>query len=157
MRNALLFALRRLYHIARASFAIAGMVGVITLSYPVVELNLNPPVTAWQIVDAKRVGDRLEWFVLVDKRRDCRSTVKWIGRSGGQVMPLRATWSDGSIADGSQVRIFPGESGKFGPLSAPIPRNWLGADGIGIDADVVYNCGTPWALPAVPVEEAIAR
>lgn len=157
MKYAVLFACRRLYNLARASFAIAGVIATIILAYPTVELKFNPPVAAWQIIDATREGNMLKWFIYVDKRRDCRSTIRWFGRTEVGILPLRGIWPDGFQANGSRISIRAGERGRFGPLFAVIPEPWLNAKSISIDADVVYNCGTPWALPAVPVEEAIAR
>lgn len=157
MKAAIHFAIGRWYLLTWNAFALLGIIGAAVLVFPAVELKIAPPVRAWQIVDVKRDGNMLRWFVFVDKRRDCRSTVRWFGRSDGVILPLPGAWPAGNPADGSSVRIAPGERGKFGPISAPVPMPWLTAREISIDADVVYNCGTPWALPAVPVEEAIAR
>jgi len=157
MKRAIHYAAVRWYKLAKDTFALLGLLGAAILIMPAIELKLAPPVTAWQIVDAKRDGNMLRWFVIVEKKRDCRSTVRWIGRSNGEILPLRGAWPDGDPADGSRVRVEPGEKGRFGPISAPVPMPWRDARDISIDADVVYNCGMPWALPAVPVEEAIAR
>jgi hypothetical protein len=139
------------------SFAVIGVILSLVLTMPTLEIKLAPPVAAWQIVDARRVGDNLHWYVFVDKRRDCWSSVKWIGRWTDEIAPLRAVWWDGMTADGSNVRLAPGQKGKFGPFMAPVPFPWRDGTGIRIDADVSYNCGTPWALPPVPVNEATAR
>ena len=137
--------------------AIGALLSILLLG-PVLEVKVNPPVRAWQIVDAKRNDNSLEWYIIVNKRRDsCVSSITWVGRWGKEVALLRAVWPDGTPANGANVRVGVNEEAKYGPFRATVPRGWDGADDIAIDATVIYNCGTPWPLPSVPVEEAKTR
>lgn len=155
MTDAIRFACKRLGVTLAAMFGFIGLALSILLVAPVIELEINPPIMKWEIVQAERRGDVLSWHVSIDKRRNCAPTTRWLARWGNQAVSLNVIGPSGQpFVDG--IGVLAGERLVVGPFTAMIPRGWQNADGIRIDALVLYDCGTPWRLPPMDVSEQIA-
>jgi hypothetical protein len=156
MCRPLTYALYRTGSVLMSGMAVIGMLMILLLVGPSVELRWAYPVAIWEITDPRRVGDRLTWYVTVDKRRDCTPEVVWQAKWNRETRVLRAVTLDGDAVLNRSV-VQAGEFAILGPLTSLVPKGWEQADAIRLDAIVSYKCGSPWPLPPLDVQSVVAK
>jgi len=154
--HATLHALYRIFTVLMAACSVIGLVFLVLIWGPAVELRFAYPVAEWEIVKASRAGNTLTWSVFVDKRRDCPPVIVWQARYDGETRVLRPVMFQGQPTV-DRLIVQTGERTIVGPFTAPVPEGWEDARKIEVDALVKYNCGSPWPLPALNVQGTVAK
>jgi hypothetical protein len=131
----------------KTALSVLGMMFLMVVIVPSLELKISPPVSTWDIVNVQREGRTLTWDVLILKHRDCRANTTWVLKGGGRMARI----------DNWTAPLIPGlELGVqtiVGPFQTMIPAGMEKLPDLKLDATVSYDCGIRWTLPKVDVKE----